>query len=382
MHDLFIELLQVALGNRECLSRVPSAVEWGVLYKESIRQAVAGIAFEGVKTLPDTQRPPQMLLFEWIALSEQIRQRNKQIDKQTSEIWSQLKNDGLDSAILKGQGIATLYDVGWKKDDGRREMEDVVPLGTYRQSGDIDIWVKGGYQKVCDYVQRTHPTKDVAYHRFHYPYFEDTEVELHHRPTLMRNLFDDRKLARWYNSFGTDSFVYLADKGFAVPPIEFNVIFILTHIYRHFLFEGIGLRQIIDYYFVLKNSNNNQNENHNHNDNLEDVIKTLRELRLTRFAEAIMWILHTQFGLEEKYLICGMNEAEGRFVLNEIAQTGNFGHSDTRYKYKFLYKLRRQIAHGLHLLLHYPSEVVWTPIWLLYHKVWKWKKKREIRGYR
>lgn len=373
MQGLFIELLQVALGNRDCLSRAPSAVEWGVLYKESIRQAVAGIAFEGVKTLPDTQRPPQMLLFEWIALSEQIRQRNKQINKQTREIWSHLKKDGLDSAILKGQGIATLYDVGWKKDDGRREMEEVVSLGAYRQSGDIDIWVKGGYQKVCEYVQRTHPTEDVAYHRFHYDYFKDTEVELHHRPTLMRNLLDDRKLAKWYNSFGTDSFVYIEDKGFAVPPIEFNVIFILTHIYRHFLFEGIGLRQVMDYYFVLRAQDEGRRKK-------EEVKRTLRELRLTRFAEAIMWILHTQFGLEEKYLICGMNEAEGKFVLNEIAQTGNFGHSDTRYKYKFLFKLRRQITHGMHLLLHYPSEVVWTPVWLVYHKVWKWKKKREIKG--
>lgn len=357
--NLFIELIQVALGNRDSLSRVPSAVEWGVLYKESIKQTVAGIAFEGVKKLPDTQRPPQMLLFEWIALSEQIRQRNKQIDKQTREIWSHLKKDGLDSAILKGQGIATLYG----------------ELAPYRQSGDIDIWVKGGYKAVCDYVQQTLPTDDLAYHRFHYPYFEDTEVELHHRPTLMRNLLDDRKLAKWYNSFGADSFIYLENKGFAVPSLEFNRIFILTHIYRHFLFEGIGLRQMMDYYFVLRA----QNDGSCH---MDDVRRALHELRLTRFAEAMMWILNTQFGLEEKYLICGMNEKEGRFVLSEVCQTGNFGHSDTRYKYKFLFKLRRQIAHGAHLLLHYPSEVVWTPVWLLYHKVWKWKKKREIRGYR
>lgn len=91
-------------------------------------------------------------------------------------------------------------------------------------------WLKGGYQTVCDYVQKTIPTDDLAYHRFHYHYFEDTEVELHHRPTLMRNLIDDRKLARWYESFGTESFAYLENKGFAVPSAAFNRIFILTHI--------------------------------------------------------------------------------------------------------------------------------------------------------
>lgn len=146
MLDLFVELLQVSLGAREGLSRVPTSREWEKLFEESARQAVSGIAFGGVQKLPDTQRPPQMLLFEWIGLSEQIRQQNLVVDKQTREVWNQLKNDGLDAAILKGQGIATLYG----------------ELAPYRQSGDIDIWVKGGYQKVCDYVQRTHPTEDVA----------------------------------------------------------------------------------------------------------------------------------------------------------------------------------------------------------------------------
>lgn len=352
MLDLFKELLQVSLGNRDCLSRVPLSKEWNMLFDESVRQAVTGITFEGIQKLPDTQRPPQMQLFEWIGQSEQIRQQNIVVDKQTHEIWSRLKEEGLDSAILKGQGIATLY--------GK--------LAPYRQSGDIDIWVKGGYQKICEYVLRTHPTDDVAYHRFHYDYFQDTEVELHHRPTLMRNLLDDRKLARWYNSFGVDCFVYLEDKGFAIPPVEFNRIFILTHIYRHFLFEGIGLRQIIDYYFVLKSDLCVQKD---------EIISCLKQFRLVRFAEAIMWILHTQLGLEEKYLICGMNEKEGRFVLCEIEQTGNFGQADKRFG--GMSKFTRMTKHGIHLLLHYPSEVIWTPIWLVYHKVWKWNKVRKIR---
>ncbi len=355
--SLLFELIQVALDHRKKLSRIPSTKEWEALLAEASRQAVAGICITGVDQLPKDQMPPQRLLLEWIGLSEQICHQNAHVDKQTAEIWRQLNDDGLDTAILKGQGIASLYG----------------NLGVYRQSGDIDIWVKGGYNKVCDYVQRTHPTEDVVYHRFHYDYFNDTEVELHHRPTLMRNLLDDRKLSDWYNSFGADSFVFLKDKGFAMPPIEFNRIFILTHIYRHFLFEGIGLRQIVDYYFVLKSDVRSKKEN---------VKDTMRSLRLTRFAEAIMWILHMQLGLEEQYLICGMNEKEGRFVLSEIEQTGNFGYSDKRYQYKRYFKLRRQIVHGAHLLSHYPSEVIWTPIWLVYHKLWKWNKVRKIRKWK
>lgn len=376
--ELLIELLQVALGNRDSLSWVPSAGDWNAVYEESMRQSVAGICLAGVERLAAVNgvqlvNMPRMLKLKWIGLVEQIKQQNKYVDEQTAKIWRQLKEDGLEAAILKGQGIATLYNLNQNENENHNHNVG-GSLGGYRQSGDIDIWVKGGYQTVCDYVQRTHPTKDVAYHRFHYDYFKDTEVELHHRPTLMRNLLDDRKLAKWYNTFGADSFVYLKDKGFAVPPLEFNRIFILTHIYRHFLFEGIGLRQIVDYYFVLKNDN----ENHNENESWGDVIETLKSLRLMRFAEAMMWILHTQLGLEEKYLICGMNEKEGRFVLSEIEQTGNFGYGDKRFG--GMSKLRRMTKHGIHLLLHYPSEVIWTPIWLIYHKVWRWNKVRKIHG--
>lgn len=383
---MLFELLQVALGRRETLSRVPSEREWWMLYQESMRQAVAGIAFAGADRLMvhDSRfmvNMPFQLKMEWIGLTEQIKQQNKHVDKQTAEIWNRLKDDGLEAAILKGQGIATLYDVRCKREDVRSEsIETTDSLALLRQSGDIDIWVKGGYEKVCDYVQRTHPTDDVAYHRFHYDYFKDTEVELHHRPTLMRNLFDDRKLAKWYNAFDPDSFVYLEDKGFAVPPVEFNRIFILTHIYRHFLFEGIGLRQVMDYYFVLRNTNHTNITNSScHTEIAESTERLLKDLRLTRFAEAMMWVLYTQLGLEEQYLICGMNEKEGRFVLDEILQTGNFGQGDSRYRYKRWFKLRHHIAHGSHLLMHYPSEVIWTPIWLVYHKVWKWNKKRKIR---
>lgn len=69
-------------------------------------------------------------------------------------------------------------------------------------------------------------------------------------------------------------------------------------------------------------------------------------------------------------------EKEGKFVLNEIKQTGNFGRADNRFK--GMSKLQRMTKHGIHLLLHYPSEVIWTPILLMYHKAWKWNKVRGL----
>ena len=360
VNNQLLELIQLSLGVRNSLSPL-SPEEWQKLYKTARLHAVAGVCWAGIQRLPQEQKPPRDLYLQWLGIAAKTQRKNELMDKRSAIVWQKLRESGLVAAILKGQGMAWEYGHTESKDNG-------IDLGTLRQSGDIDVWVLGGYDKVCGFVQRVAPTTDVAYHRFHLKVFSDTEVELHHRPTLMRNLFDDRKLEKWYNSFGADSFIYLKEKGFSVPPPEFNRIFILTHIYRHFLFEGIGLRQVMDYYFVLKG----------HSERTEDTAMLLKHFRLKRFAEAIMWILHTQFGLQEKYLICGMNEKEGKFVMNEILTMGNFGRADQRYRYKHLRKIRHRIAHGSHLLIHYPSEVLWTPIWLGYHHYWKKARKREI----
>lgn len=362
MNHLFFELIKVAIGRRTALSHIPTTKEWYELYHMAKSQATLGICFAGVKRLQGTEHcVPVPLFMQWLAIAVKIQQRNEYMDNKTAEVWTLLNNAGLECAVLKGQGIAELYRI-------RNEELGIGnnSLGMLRQSGDIDVWVKGGFDVVNDFVQKTRPTDDVAYHRFHYNMYPDTEVELHHRPTLMRNLFDDRRLQRWCDSFGADTFV-MTEKGFAVPSLEFNRIFIITHIYRHFLFEGIGLRQLMDYYFVLRNVNDNDNRNANAN-------KALREMGLLRFAAAVMWVLGRVFGLEREYMLCEPDEKEGCFILDEIMQTGNFGQSDSRYR--GYGKLRRMSRHGLHLLIHYPSEVIWTPIWLVYHRIWKYRKSK------
>ena len=128
------------------------------------------------------------------------------------------------------------------------------------------------------------------------------------------------------------------------------------------------MRQVMDYYYLLKSDAAGQRD---------EVTGRLASFGLDHTAGALMWLLHEKLGLEEQYLICGMNEKEGRFVLGEIEQTGNFGRTDSRFV--GMSKLSRMTKHGVHLLLHYPSEVIWTPIWLMFHKAWKWDKKRRIR---
>ena len=363
-NQLFFELIQVAIGRRTNLSHTPTVKEWEELYRMAESQTILGICFAGVKRLQGTEHcVPVPLFMQWLAIAAKIQQRNEYMDNKTAEVWTLLNKAGLECAVLKGQGVAELYEIR-NEELGIRNYS----LGMLRQSGDIDVWVKGGFDVVNDFVQKTRPTDDIAYHRFHYDMYADAEVELHHRPTLMRNLFDDRRLQRWCDSFGAETCV-ATNKGFSVPSLAFNRIFILTHIYRHFLFEGIGLRQLMDYYFVLIYQKGTDIQ-------IRQEVGLLSEIKMERFASAVMWVLGYVFGMEREYMLCDPNEKEGRFILEEIMQTGNFGHRDSRYIGNS--KVKRMTKHGLHLLMHYPSEVLWTPVWLVYHRLWKSNKKRKM----
>ena len=81
------------------------------------------------------------------------------------------------------------------------------------------------------------------------------EVEVHYRPSFLLCFWHNRKLQKYYERVKEEQFshrVMLGEQGeIAIPTVEFNLIFQLTHIFSHLMNEGIGLRQLVDYYYVL-----------------------------------------------------------------------------------------------------------------------------------
>ena len=362
--EVFFELLQVALGTREKLSRVPSAAEWGRLFEEVDRQAVAGIVFPVIEELSRSgQKPPLDILYEWIGLTEQIKQQNKIVNRNAVEICKKLEKDGFKTCILKGQGNAMMY-----------------PDPLLRNPGDIDVWVRpklrieNGELKIKDnirYVKERNPEGKACYHHVEYGEFNGVEVEVHYRPSYMSNPLHNRRLQRFFVT-QISQIVELPEGvgSICVPTQELNVVFQLSHVYRHLLREGVGLRQVMDYYFLLKSGNNNQLREEN--DELRD---SLRSLGLEKIAGAMMWVLHEVLGLEEKYLIAPTDEKRGKVLLAEIMKGGNFGfydaenqRADSRLK-KNIQRLKRDAR----LLRYFPSECLWEPVFRTYHYFWRMK---------
>ena len=82
--ELFLELLMVAVGRLDCLSRGPEPEEWQRLYELSKAHKVEGIAYQGVEKLFDYGlRAPQDVSIEWMSEAEMIRETNEQKARRT-----------------------------------------------------------------------------------------------------------------------------------------------------------------------------------------------------------------------------------------------------------------------------------------------------------
>ena len=350
---LFFELLQVSLGNQNKLSSIPSDKEWAILYAESERQAVTGILLHGVDRLPVEQRPSQAILLQWIGVGQLIEQRNHLMDERCLELLTKLKEVGLTATILKGQGIAQLYNKGLR------------PL---RQSGDIDVYVDCTIAEAIE-LAKQFGQKEINwdYQHLHLNIWEDVEIEVHYRVEVLFNLFRNRKLQKWLkvNKYQ----LYYEDSGITAPTVSMNIVYVLLHIYRHYLTEGVGIRQLVDYYFVLQKANGGFDV-YADGKNLED---TLKSFGVYRFTQGLMWVLEEVCGLERRLMICEPLAKEGRLMLQEVMAGGNFGHYDVRLSHGKgkLSTLMDVLRHNLRLFHSYPCDTIWASTWLFWHKLWK-----------
>lgn len=186
-------------------------------------------------------------------------------------------------------------------------------MSLLRTSGDIDLFVKGEQIDIIRYLQKEEPEIQWDYVHAHYHVYDETEVEVHYRPCVLYNLIRNRKLQKWFKDNLNEEKLSLDEGEIIVSSSKFNRLFLLVHAYHHLLNGGIGLRQIMDYYFVVKKQPPTEDEKNEFED-------TLRMFGLTRFASSIMWIMQEVFGLGNQYLLLKPNAAEGAFLLNEIME--------------------------------------------------------------
>lgn len=353
MHKLFYELIRLSVGSSSVLSSHPSSHEWQSLLTEAIKQAIDGVSFEGFlkyQEFSENVQESKKIKLQWIASVLLLEQRNELTNlrvQQLSDFFSQGK---FRTCVLKGQGIALLY-----------------PNPKHRHCGDIDLWVEGKRDDIVNYL-RSKGIKVYDVHLVHATaeFFKDVAVEIHFCPSWMYNPFFNRRLQLFFASQASAQFAHYDEKvGFAYPTIFFNLVHSMVHINRHVFEEGIGLRQLMDYYFILKHSSREERS---------EAYNVLCSVGLRKFVGAVMYVMQQVFLLEEDLMLCRPNSILGSRLLDSIMAGGNFGKAlGLKHGRNRLEKGLLQLKHNLQLMLLYANEAMWIPFFQVWH--YGWRKK-------
>ena len=235
---IFFDFLRFCIGSAKEIPGSLKEADWKELYAIAKKQALLGVLFHGIRQLPKQLAPEQKLLMQWMVMAEQIRKQNIRLFQDSVKVCQNFENEGFANCILKGQGNALLY-----------------PNPYMRTPGDIDIYLSGGRRKIMKYVDQVCPNQVMRYHHVDFPVMK-TAIEVHFTPSYMFCPIHNRRMQKWFEEVMGEQCnhrVSLPD-GYGeihVPQVSFNVIYILSHLYRHIFTEGIGLRQLLDYYYVV-----------------------------------------------------------------------------------------------------------------------------------
>ena len=431
-NKVYFEFIQVAMANRKSLTVSVSDAEWHRLFDFCKKQALVGVGFTAVEKLHTLgMECPANLRMQWMALALQIEKKNVLLNEQCKKLTEQYEHDGLSTCILKGQG------------NGLNYPEE---LRTRRMPGDIDVWAtpiskeglrikdKGiaiavqtgkeeveyveyhGRKAVIEYVRMQHrlaggndmPKQN--YHHIDAPTMDGTEVEVHFRAAHLYSPLRNWRLQKWMNDHADECMKNKTHLGFAMPTSSVNVIYQMTHMYKHHIDGGLGFRHLMDYYYALRVWHNDVMECKDlqsqgmwceglgtHVMSNEEVMSVIRSFGMTKFAAAVMYVLHKVFENEEcrmkneecseaddgkgneecilsfaPWMICEPNEKEGKKLLAEVMNSGNFGHYDSEkpnvYQHRFQYHIWK-FKRIFRLAMSYPEEALWEPVFRGWRKV-------------
>lgn len=348
---------------------MPDGKEWEAIFELAQKQSVVGICLAGLQQLGSdlydevaTIGMSSDLYYDWVGTAAGIQQANEVLNQQCLDLQNRLLADGFRSCILKGQGVGSLYG----------------DLAMLRQPGDIDVWIESGRDDVISYVKRICPEEDVDISSRHIEFkiFKDTVVEAHFVPVSVRTPILRRRVREYYDSEKSGQMSHTLDlasgQRVVAPDRAFQAVQILHHAFGHFLFEGVGMRQLMDYYFVMQQPFSPEEQT--------KVMKTVKRFGMYSFAKGVSYILLNVFGAKDCFI--PEDEKMGRRILKSVMSEGNFGVYDKKRDgskmgsswYRFWYhnfRLLKFVDMAPWIVIMSPFERIGEYLWRLAHGYFK-----------
>ena len=371
----FCLLLQSATGKQVALSHILSDKKWRAICLLAKKQALTGIVFEGVTNLPKEQWPKRDIVLEWTMFAQSIKRRNLKTTDVCLSLTKTLEREGFEVCILKGQANHVYYDA----------LALATPLGELRTCGDVDAWIwpkektVHPVKSIIDYCKRKSILLSLCHLHAEVQPIDGVPIEIHFRPSFLNAPWRDLTFQRLFRSAEFEK-VEIDGMGTVKKlRVDYDLIFQMNHIYRHLLDEGVGMRQVLDFYVLLKEYNKEIEERAGLMSRKE-LMGWICACGMKRFSSALIYVLQKMFGMGDDELLCAPSKKHGTFLLDEMMAAGNFGHHDERMKIlavrkgKLSYQLQkaqRRFGRNLRFLTSYPEEVMCEPIARVWHFAWR-----------
>ena len=182
--NLFFDLIQISIGNRDGFHQLPTDKALQQLYDIACKQSLAGIILDGINKAEIKQKDilAKQLLLEWIGVQQLTISMNRHYNERAKVLTKIFAEGGFRSCILKGQGTALYYE-----------------HPEYRQCGDIDIWVEGDRDVILDFLRKNcFKIYSIDIKHTEVQIFDDVPVEVHFFPSWMYRPWTNKRLMRFF----------------------------------------------------------------------------------------------------------------------------------------------------------------------------------------
>lgn len=280
-HSIFLSLIKKTIWETPYDNPVLhqlSEKDWRALHQIAAIQGLLAIFADGVGRL--SQKSPectQLLLEEGIPAIIQAENRWEEQLKVATKLANTLEKNGVKMLLLKGIGLSQCY-----------------PKPKHRESGDIDIYLFGDYEKgnhlaekkLGAIVEKFSKKEDhiiIGDYQFdnHICFVWPANRKKAEFDAYLKGLLEKAELPR------------LADTSILLPSANFNLLFLLSHSYSHFMREGVSLRQMTDMACFLKKFESEID--------WDESMEVLCRFQLKKYADAVFAFIAEYFGIDLSY---------------------------------------------------------------------------------
>ncbi len=328
-HKAFFALVKAGLWEQEAQLSSFDNIGFRDVYRIAEEQSVVGLVAAGLEHITDV-KVPQMIALQFAGAAMQLEHRNKAINQFTVGFLKKLKNAGVDSVLIKGQGVAQCYERPF-----------------WRASGDIDLLLnKENYEKGKVYLDSIaeNRAKEYSFNKEYNTIINGWCVELHGSlrcglssalnkgvDAVQKDICDNRNVRYWS----------IEDIEIPLPEPNDDALLIFTHYIKHFYKGELGIRQICDWCRLLWTFR-------------ESIDVPLLERRLKKMKLFDQWRGFGAFAVDylgmpqEAMPLYSPNKEwlrKANKICSFVLEVGNFGHNiDSSYYAKYPLLVRKTIS--------------------------------------